>query len=206
MKKYSPSEGGRLALFISVLLLASAICSTLPVQVEAQAVPAIKIESPPTSGAAGTKVTISWEVSGTGKIAHTAVHYDTKAGNPADFNSYAKATPDFAVLNPAQDAPKKYSASINVPSSGTVYYVVHALVDGKNIYNPDGEKTLAVIPLPGGGIAQKPPGVAAPPPGGAPEVGVYGGGVDSNVLLGIGAIVVIAVVAVVARSRMKKSK
>ncbi|MBI2126503.1 MAG: hypothetical protein HYU02_04220 [Thaumarchaeota archaeon] len=116
-----------------------------PQQVQ-QPAPALSISvaAAPTSATPGEKMTFTWEVKGLGKIVHTAVHWDTKPGNPADFKSYAKATPDFASLNPAQDAPKKFTVTVDAPTSGVIYYVVHAIVDGKNVYNPDGEKKITI--------------------------------------------------------------
>ncbi len=126
----------------------------------------INIEVAPTSATAGERLTFSWEVKGLGKIAHTAVHWDTKPGNPADFKSYAKATPDFASLNPAQDAPKKFTVTVDAPASGIIYYVVHAIVDGKNVYSPDGERkiTISAPPAPQAQAPQPAPQQQAPAP------------------------------------------
>lgn len=125
----------------------------------------ISVEVAPTSATPGQKLTFTWEVKGLGKIAHTAVHWDTKPGNPADFKSYAKATPDFASLNPAQDAPKKYTVTVDAPTSGIIYYVVHAIVDGKNVYNPDGERKIPINAPPAPQQAPQPaPQQQAPAP------------------------------------------
>lgn len=193
----------RVGLFTSFLLLLF-IVGAIEI-VYAQAEPSITIISAPSNAAAGQKITIEWEVKGTGKIAHTAVHYDTKPGNPADFRSYTKATPEFASINPPNDAPQKYSVSIDAPTSGTVYYVVHAIVDGKNIYNPEGEATIQIIAVPrlGGGLVQ-------PPIGGAPEPQQPAAeqysppGPDITVLAIVGIIIVVGVIAFIARSRRSK--
>jgi len=199
---------GRLAISVSLLLLLSAVFVSVK-PIIAQGAPSIVIANAPSSAGAGQKVTIEWEVKGAGKISHTAVHWDTKHGNPADYKSYAKATPDFAAIDPPNDAPKKYSASIDVQSSGTVYYVVHAIVDGKDVYNPDGEKNIQVIVPPriGGGIVGGVPGVGQLPqqqqPAGA-NAPYNVPGPDPTVVAIIGGIFVIAVVAFVVRSRRKK--
>ena len=131
----------------------------------------ISVEVAPTSATPGQKLTFTWEVKGLGKIAHTAVHWDTKPGNPADFKSYAKASPDFASLTPAQDAPKKYTVTVDAPTSGIIYYVVHAIVDGKNVYNPDGEKKIAIsaTPAPQAQAPQPAPQQQVPAPAPAPQ-------------------------------------
>jgi LPXTG-motif cell wall-anchored protein len=95
----------------------------------------IDIESAPSSLKPGERVKITWEVEGEGKISHTAVHWDTKAGTPGNFRSYGRLTPDFASINPPQEAPQEYRISFDAPSSGTIYYIVHAVVDGKDYYN-----------------------------------------------------------------------
>ncbi|HEY4674317.1 MAG TPA: hypothetical protein VIH03_09130 [Nitrososphaerales archaeon] len=201
----------KLALSISLLLLFSAFFVSVK-PVIAQGAPSIAIVNAPSSAGAGQKVTIEWEVKGTGKISHTAVHWDTKPGNPADYKSYAKATPNFAAIDPPNNAPRNYSATIDIPSSGTVYYVVHAIVDGNNVYNPGGEKTIQVIVPPriGGGIGVG--GLGGVPGVGQPQQQQPAGanapynvpGPDPTVVAIIGGIFVIAVVAFVVRSRRKK--
>ncbi len=80
-----------------------------------------------------------------GSIVHTAVHWGTSPGDPTNFMSYPNATPDFGSISPPDQAPKTYTVSFNAPNQqGTVYYVIHAIVDGKNIYLPGGERTIQV--------------------------------------------------------------
>ena len=192
-------------LVVGLLLLSSAFVANM---VEGQAAPSIDIkDAPPTVSPSG-KITVQWSVKGSGKIAHTAVHWDTKPGNPADFTSYSKATPDFASLDPAQDAPKEYTVTFDAPSSGTLYYVVHAIIDGKNVYNPDGERRILILSVPGLGLPGQPPAIGGGPqvPIEAPPAGAYGTGApDTTFLLGIGALVIVVIVAVVFRSRRNKS-
>lgn len=204
---YGSSLAGRLVLAIGFLLLSSAFVANM---VEGQAVPSIEIKDAPATVAPSGKVTIQWNLKGSGKVAHTAVHWDTKPGNPADFKSYAKATPDFASLNPAQDAPKEYKVTFDAPSSGAVYYVVHAIVDGKDVYNPDGERKFVILGTPGLGLPGQPPRVGGGPPvpADAPPAGAYGYGAgtpDITFLLGIGAVVIVVIVAAVFMSRRNKS-
>ena len=149
----------------------------------------IVIDTAPKSVDPGQKVSITWRVEGTGKISHTAVHWDSKHGNPADFASYGKATPDFAAINPPGNAPSGYTVSFDAPSSGIIYYVVHATVNGSQFYNKDGERSITV----GGTDVRATSGVSA------------ASGIDTNVLLGVGIIVPIVVVVAVALIRRKKT-
>ena len=182
---------------LGLILLSSAFLHLIGTSA-AQAQPKIVLGAAPDSVAPTQKTTISWEVQGTGKVAHTAVHWDTKPGNPADFTSYAKATPDFAALNPPDDAPKQYVVTFDAPASGTVYYIVHAIVDGKNVYNPEGERKITV----GDAMMEKDDAMKK---GDAmtQQAGTYGG-LDTTMPLGIGAVVVVGVVAVVAVTRRGK--
>jgi len=75
---------------------------------------------------------------------HTAVHWGTSPGTPTDFRSYPNATPQFVSINPPDQAPKNYTVSFSAPQSGVIYYVIHAIVDGQDIYLPGGEKTIRI--------------------------------------------------------------
>jgi len=153
----------------------------------------IDIESSPSSLKPGEMVRITWEVEGEGKISHTAVYWDTKAGTPGNFRSYGRFTPDFASINPPQEAPQGYRVSFDAPSSGTIYYIVHAVVDGKDYYNM-WERT---IPIDGGS-----PGVEVEPQSiGLPTVD------DFSIVLGLamaaGVILAILIAVRLTRKRLK---
>jgi|GEM_PF-1729077 len=94
----------------------------------------ILILSAPTKADPGQKLTFTWEVEGFGKISHTAVHWDTKPSNAADYKSYAKATPDHASINPPHFAPMQYTATIEAPQSGSIFWTIHAIIDGADLY------------------------------------------------------------------------
>jgi len=158
---------------------------------------AITLRSVPASASPGEKLTFGWEITGSGKISHTAVHWDTKPGNPADFKSYAKATSDYAAIDPAQEAPRGYSVTIDAPEGTAMYYVIHAIVDGKDLYIAGGER---VITLKVAGVAaaeQKPIPVKETT---TPAVGVD----NTTLMLGAGVAIVIVAVGVVAIARRKK--
>ena len=38
--------------------------------------------------------------------------------------------------------PKEFSAGINIPSSGTLYFRAHAIVDGSDIYSPENQISI----------------------------------------------------------------
>ena len=87
---------------IAVLALSSLSFATFPtVSASRSGEPTIAVISAPTKANPGQKLTFTWEIDGFGRISHTAVHWDTKPGNPADFKSYAKATPDYAANRPS---------------------------------------------------------------------------------------------------------
>ncbi len=185
--------------FASIILASSFLVVTLvPLTLSsAPAEPAIPkprfrvsvvIENAPKSVDPGQMVSITWKVEGSGQISHTAVHWDTKHGNPADFRSYSMATPDFAAINPPNDAPAGYTVSFDAPSSGVIYYVVHATVDGTQYYNKDGEKSITV---------------GSTDVGAASAAGATSG-IDTTVLLGVGMLVPIIVVVAVTLIRRKK--
>ena len=186
-----------LAQILGIVLLSSAFVY-MTGSASAQVEPKIALGAAPDSVAPSQKITISWEIQGAGKVSHTAVHWDTKQGNPADYKSYAKATPDFAALSPPQDSPKKYTVTFDAPASGTVYYVVHAIVDGKNIYVPDGERKITI-----GDAMVKKDDAMKKEQSMTQQAGTYGG-LDMTMLIGIGAVVVVGIVAVVAITRRRK--
>lgn len=152
----------------------------------------IAIQAAPERVTPEQRVTITWMIEGSGKVSHTALHWDTKPGNPADFKTYAKATPDFASLSPPDDLPKQYTVTLDAPSTGTVYYVIHAIVDGKNIYNPDGERKIDII------VRE-----ASIQDNAQPLGGIFG--IDAIVLVGVGVAIAVMVVAVVVLSKRKAS-
>ncbi len=136
-------------------------------------------------------MTFTWEVTGAGSISHTAVHWDTKPGNPTDFESYQFFTFNFADMFASPDqAPKSYAVSFDAPNqAGTIYYVLHAIVNDLNIYNSDGERTIAVTAAT---TTTTTPATTAP----ATTVAAAPG-VDPLLISGVVAVVVIAAVAAV---------
>lgn len=167
---------------------------------------AIDVKSVPATATSGEKLTFAWEITGSGKISHTAVHWDTKPGNPADFASYAKATPEFALINPPQDAPKGYSVSIAAPQAGNIYYVIHAIVDGKNLYAKGGERIIPVAtaagnPAPQGNVAKE--DAVKKGESAVNAAGTYAGVDTTMLMVGAGVAIVIVAVAAVALTRRK---
>ena len=182
-------------LVLTISIVATFLVLTMVPTSSAQSV-SINLGTVPTSATPREKLTMTWEIAGTGKIAHTAVHWDIKPGNPADFKSYPKATPEFAAISPPQDGPRKYTVSIDAPASGTVYYVVHAIVDGKNVYAPGGERTITV----GEDAAMKAKEDAAMK---AKEGSRIYGIDNTTIMLGLGGVIVIVAVVAVALTRRK---
>ncbi len=158
---------------------------------------AIGIKSVPAAASAGEKLTFAWEITGTGKISQTAVHWDTKPGNPADFKSYAKATPDYLAIDPPHDVPHGYSVTIEAPQANAMYYIIHAIVDGKDLYIARGER---VLPLKVAGVAPIEPKPSSPPK----EV-VAPAADNTTLMVGAGAAIVIVAVGIVVWARRKKT-
>jgi len=94
----------------------------MPTYVGAQT---ITVTSYPTELEAGGKVTISWTIQGlTGRLTHNHVHWGP---SPATVDKYS--TPHLL-------RGTSFSAVFTAPSAGgKIYFRVHAIVDGKNIYS-----------------------------------------------------------------------
>ena len=79
-----------------------------------------------------------------------------------------------------------------------MFYVVHAIVDGKNIYAADGERKITV-----GDAMVKKDDAMMKEESKMQQAGTYGS-LDMAMLIGIGAVVVVGIVAVVAITRRRK--
>jgi len=104
----------------------------------ASSTPAIKVTSFPQSAHGDTIVTIKWEVIGgtESEISNTAIiwGYSSAGENVSD---YPKST----VIQTGK-TPKEFSAGINIPSSGTLYFRIHAVVDGSDIYSLENQISI----------------------------------------------------------------
>ena len=104
----------------------------------ASSTPAIKVKSFPQSAHGDTIVTIKWEVIGgtESEISNTAIiwGYSSAGENVSD---YPKST----VIQTGK-TPKEFSAGINIPSSGTLYFRIHAVVDGSDIYSLENQISI----------------------------------------------------------------
>jgi hypothetical protein len=102
--------------------------------------PDIKVTSFPSSAHGETKITIQWEVSGgtPGNISNTAILWGYNSGS-ANISDYSKTTEiqTGKILH-------QFSAGINIPPSGTIYFRAHAIVDGTNVFSQ--EYQLSIIP------------------------------------------------------------
>ena len=96
--------------------------------------------SAPSLAEVGEQISFTWRVEGAQKtIPHTAVHYDytshpgtygTDVAPPA--SGYPELTPDFA--SGEFQIPRSFSVGITPDQTGTLYYRLHAIVDGKNYW------------------------------------------------------------------------
>ncbi len=149
-------------------------------------------------------MTFSWEITGTGSISHTAVHWGTSPGaNPKDIASYPEFTQAFASINPPDQAPKTYTASFNAPTQpGTVYYIVHAIVDNVNIYMSAGEQKITIQAATTAPPTTAPATTASPTTGPTTTAGPSAQAINPVLIGGaVAVVVIIGAVALVLRRR-----
>ena len=98
----------------------------------------------PKSAASENIVGIDWVVSAlnAGTVGHTAVHWGTVSLANETFDAargpdktYPNMTTEY--LNGVFAIPGKFETNLVLPKSGTVYYRVHAVIDGKNYWSPE---------------------------------------------------------------------
>ncbi|MDO8727229.1 MAG: hypothetical protein Q7J35_14260 [Candidatus Methanoperedens sp.] len=99
-------------------------------------IPTVNVTSYPVNVVAGTNFTIEFEVSGgtkQGNISHVAVHWGTMRGG-ADIKDYGR----FSKVYTGR-VPQQFSTELIAPESGIIYFRVHALIDGADIYSDEYE-------------------------------------------------------------------
>lgn len=140
-------ETKSLFLLFAVVLIAVVFLSACTQQPSAQtgqiskeaekATPEITLKISPESASASEEFVVSWEVSGTGKIPHTAIHYGPKSvADPKGPSDYPKAT-EFQCQDVQCSLPNSFFAKIKIDAAGTYYYRAHAVVDGKNVWSEE---------------------------------------------------------------------
>ena len=102
--------------------------------------PAINVTSYPSSAFGDTIVTVRWEVSGgnPGNISDTAILLGYKSGS-ANISDYSNAT----AIQTGKTV-QQFSTEINIPSSGTVYFRAHAIVDGTDVFSQEYQISVRV--------------------------------------------------------------
>lgn len=102
--------------------------------------PDIKVTSYPSSPHGDTNITIRWEVSGgtPGNISNTAILWGYKSGS-ANISDYSKTT----MIQTGQTE-QQFSTGIIIPSSGTIYFRAHAIVDGTNVFSQEYQMAIIV--------------------------------------------------------------
>ena len=93
----------------------------------------VTVANPPARGPAGGNALVCWNVTGTGNVAHTAIHWDNEshANLTTKFSDYDqgavypgnKTQADAAGYN----LPGTFCANVPVPANGTVYYRAHVI-------------------------------------------------------------------------------
>ena len=148
----------------------------------------IQLTSAPASAAPGEKLSFVFQITGTGSISHTSVHWDTKPCSgplcaPTDQypTGYPNLVEQYASISPPDEAPKTYTLTFNSPDQpSTIYYRIHAVVNGNHLYPAGGEGTITI----------EAPTTTTTSAGAAP-------GIDPLLIGGVAAIVVVAALAAV---------
>jgi len=99
-------------------------------------IPTVNVTSYPVRVVPGANFTIQFEVSGgtkQGNISHVAVHYGTNRGG-ADIKDYGRFSKVYSGR-----VPQQFSTELIAPASGIIYFRVHALIDGADIYSDEYE-------------------------------------------------------------------
>ena len=91
----------------------------------------------PSTAESGETIDISWRVSGgkTGTIEQTALYWDITGGHAEKLQEYANST-----QTQAGNTPKNFSTQLKLPtvtSNSSVFFRVHAIVDGEQVYSPE---------------------------------------------------------------------
>ena len=93
----------------------------------------VTVASAPARAPAGGNALVCWNVTGTGNVAHTAIHYDNEshAGATTAFSDYdlgatypgnaTQADPD------GYDLPGAFCSNVPVPANGTLYFRAHVI-------------------------------------------------------------------------------
>jgi|GEM_PF-985169 len=113
--------------------VAAVSATTIQSPVATSSALAIKVTSFPSSAYGDTIITIRWEVSGgnPGNISNTAILWDYKSGG-AIISDYSKST----VIQTGKTL-QQFSAEVNIPASGTLYFRAHAIVDGTDVFSQE---------------------------------------------------------------------
>lgn len=106
-----------------------------------QSQPGIYSVKTATSAEPNSFIGVDWQVSApqAGTITHTAVHWgtiskadDTFDSETAPGNQYTNATTEYSGGSFA--IPAAFETNIKTPENGTIYFRVHAMIDGKNYW------------------------------------------------------------------------
>jgi len=102
--------------------------------------PTITVTAIPNRVVENTNYSIRWNVSGgtAGDISKTDLIWDFKKGN-ASVSDYSRYTPSMTGRTPME-----FSQTLRAPQSGTIYFRVHAVVDGIEIFSD--EKQIIIYP------------------------------------------------------------
>jgi hypothetical protein len=68
-----------------------------------------------------------------GNISHASVHWGSRSGGPdiKDYGSFSKVY--------TGTVPQQFSSELIAPASGIIYFRVHAIIEGANVYSNEYE-------------------------------------------------------------------
>lgn len=88
----------------------------------------------PQNASGNSQVTVRWTVIGGSSVAGTAIHWGTSSGNYDHVGTVYSGVPG------------TYSYNLTVPSSGTLYFVARATVDGTAYSSPEFSINISAVP------------------------------------------------------------
>ncbi len=142
----APAGPGMVYMVLHAIIGGGHVYSTYEHTLEVREVPHLAFDTATGVVIAGRNATVGWMVhhATATEVTHTAVHWDTVSHAPdLDFNAYANAA--MGMMGTTEG---EYMADFAMPSTpGSVYFIVHAIVNGRHVYN-ETERLIVVVAVP----------------------------------------------------------
>ena len=142
----APAAPSMVYMVLHAIIGGGHVYSTYEYSLEVREAPHIAFDTATGVVMAGRNATVGWMVHNAmaSEVTHTAVHWDTVSHAPVmDFTAYPNAA--MGMMGTTEG---EYMADFAVPSApASVYFIVHAIVNGRHIYN-ETERMIAVVAVP----------------------------------------------------------